>query len=111
MKNKNRRGGGSFRGGRPSFQMGGQYAPRAVGRGEYNPGIQNPRQEAYQGRMQAMRFQAASSDSNADAAVALRAMLQSSVMPRFFVSLSNLIVYLIHSLSARIYDINYRIAC
>lgn len=78
MKNKNRRGGGSFRGGRPSFQMGGQYAPRAVGRGEYNPGIQNPRQEAYQGRMQAMRFQAASSDSNADAAVALRAMLQSS---------------------------------
>jgi len=89
MKNKNRRGGGSFRGGRPAFQLGGQYAPRAVGRGEHNPSIQNPRQEAYQGRMQAMRFQAAGSDSNADAAFALRAMLKSSVITRSFLIIVN----------------------
>ena len=82
MKNKNRRGGGSFRGGRPSFQMGGQFAPRAVGRGGYGgqQGIQNPRQELQQSRMAAVGFQAAASADNDDAAVALRAMLKSSVI-------------------------------
>ncbi len=67
--------------GRPAYLPGGQFAPRAVGRGFSNPTIVNAHQEILLGRQQAFVKQ---SDGNAEAAVALRAMLRSSVMETFF---------------------------
>ncbi|XP_074643566.1 5'-3' exoribonuclease 2-like [Tubulanus polymorphus] len=60
--------------GRPSFMSGGQYAPQKIGAG-VNP-ISNPRQTAYQGRMQqTAQYSTAASDRNQEAAQALKAML------------------------------------
>lgn len=73
-RNKRRNGEGQ---GRPAFLPQGQFAPRAVGRGVSNPTIVNAHQEILHGRQQA--FVKQSDGKNAEAAVALRAMLRSSV--------------------------------
>lgn len=76
MRNKKRRM-GAINEGRPAYLPQGQFAPRAVGRGFSNPSIVNAHQEIIQNRQQV--FVRQSSDGNAEAAVALRAMLRSSV--------------------------------
>ena len=85
MKNKKKRY-GAVSEGRPSYLPQGQFAPRAVG-GGYNPTINNARQAVYQSRVEAVRFRSTTSDGvvtqNTEAAVALRAMLRSSVIEQF----------------------------
>lgn len=76
MRNKKKRM-GAINEGRPAYLPQGQFAPRAVGRGFSNPSIVNAHQEIIHGRQQA--FVKPSGDGNAEAAVALRAMLRSSV--------------------------------
>lgn len=75
MKNKKRRFGNEA--GRPAFLPRGQFAPRAVGRGFHNPAIVNAHQEIIHARQQA--FVREGADGNAEAAVALKAMLRSTV--------------------------------
>ena len=71
MKYRNNRGGNrGGGGGRPAYLPQGQFAPRPVGRGFNNPSIVNAHQEILQGRQQAQ---------NSQAAVALKAMLRSTV--------------------------------
>lgn len=64
--------------GRPAFLPQGQFAPRRVGRGFDNPTVTNAHQEILVNRTQNFVRATGSSDNN-QAAVALRAMLRSSV--------------------------------
>jgi hypothetical protein len=74
MKERNRRNNAADQG-RLAYLPRGQFAPRAIG-GD-NPVIRNAHAEVYQTRIDAMQYQATS--SNKDAAVALKAMLRSGV--------------------------------
>ncbi|KAI0223306.1 5'-3' exoribonuclease 2 [Lamellibrachia satsuma] len=58
---------------RPSFLLGGQYAPRTPG-GQST--VTQPRVQAYQKRMQAIAYTSTQNASNEDAAAALRSMLK-----------------------------------
>lgn len=63
--------------GRPAYLPQGQFAPRAIGRGYNNPAIINAHQEILVQRTQAF-VRASDGSGNAQAAVALRAMLRST---------------------------------
>lgn len=77
MKNKRRRM-EAISERRPAHLPQGSFAPRAVGRGFSNPVITNAHQEILVSRTQAF-VRASDGAGNAQAAVALRAMLRSSV--------------------------------